>query len=225
MKRLLIYFLTIVSITANAQDAPEDFLKKEFHDARRAKLREKLPKNSVAVFFANPVRNRANDVEYAYHQDPDFYYLTGYKEPDAVLFIFKEKQAAANGKLYDEIIFVQPRNAAREMWTGRRLGDEGVKTTLGLEQSFNNTEFKKYNLDFNKFDKILFFDFKNDVRNEADTADLYDLIAQFKVKVNYPTQATGLAVNREPEKIILMLLISKGSWMLCAELRQKKKCK
>jgi Xaa-Pro aminopeptidase len=200
MKRLLIYFLTIVSITANAQDAPEDFLKKEFHEARRAKLREKLPQNSVAVFFANPVRNRANDVDYAYHQDPDFYYLTGYKEPDAVLFIFKEKQAAANGKLYDEIIFVQPRNAAQEMWTGRRLGDEGVKTKLGLEQSFNNTEFKKYNLDFNKFDKILFFDFKNDVRNEADTADLYDLIAQFKVKVNYPTQANGLAVNREPEK-------------------------
>jgi Xaa-Pro aminopeptidase len=30
-----------------------------------------MPKNSVAVFFGNPVRNRANDVDYVHHQDPD----------------------------------------------------------------------------------------------------------------------------------------------------------
>jgi Xaa-Pro aminopeptidase len=203
MKHLFIVLITLSAIIVNAQDKdlPEDFLTKEFHKDRRAKLREKLPQNSVAVFFANPVRNRANDVEYVYHQDPDFYYLTGYKEPDAVLFIFKDKQTAANGTLYDEIIFVQPRNIKAEMWNGRRLGDEGVKTRLGLEQSFNNSEFKKYNVDFKKFAQILFFDFKNDVRNEPlDSADLYDLIAEFKTKVNYPSQRDGLMVNREPEK-------------------------
>jgi Xaa-Pro aminopeptidase len=202
MKHLFIVLIALLAIGVNAQDKdlPEDFLTKEFHKERRTKLREKLPQNSVAVFFANPVRNRANDVEYVYHQDPDFYYLTGYKEPDAVLFIFKDKQTAANGTLYDEIIFVQPRNIKAEMWNGRRLGDEGVKTRLGLEQSFNNSEFKKYNVDFNKFDQILFFDFKNDVRNEPDSADLYDLIAEFKTKVNYPSQRDGLMVSREPEK-------------------------
>jgi Xaa-Pro aminopeptidase len=154
----------------------------------------------VAVFFANPVRNRANDVEYIYHQDPDFYYLTGYKEPDAVLFIFKDKQAAANGTMYNEILFVQPRNAMREMWTGRRLGEQGVKDVLGFEQAFNNTEFKKYKVDFSKFDKILFFDFMNDVRdNPRDSSDLYSMIVDFKTKVNYPDKnATTLAV--EPQK-------------------------
>src|SRR5687767_12619431 len=178
MNRFLIFILVIISLSGWAQssaDLPEDFLSKEFHKERRTKLREKLPANSVAVFFANPVRNRANDVDYIYHQDPDFYYLTGYKEPNAVLFIFKDKQTALNGETYDEIIFVQPRNARAEMWTGRRLGDEGVQTRLGLNQAFNNTEFKKYNVNFNSFDQVLFFDFHNDVRNEEyDSADLYD---------------------------------------------------
>jgi Xaa-Pro aminopeptidase len=202
MRFCAIVFLAFTFGTSFAQDEdlPKDFLSIDFHKERRQKLRDKLPNNAVAVFFANPVRNRSNDVDYVYHQDPDFYYLTGYKEPDAVLFIFKSLQQANNGKTYDEIIFVQPRNAQQEMWTGRRLGDEGVKTQLGLNEAFNNTDFKKYNVDFTKFDQILFFDFKNDVRNDpADSSDLYDLIEQFKAKVNYK-QKSGLSVTPEPSK-------------------------
>jgi Xaa-Pro aminopeptidase len=204
MTRFLIYIFSFLSLNAIAQDKedlPEDFLSLEFHKERREKLREKLPANSVAVFFANPVRNRSNDVDYIYHQDPDFYYLTGYKEPNAVLFIFKDNQTSVSGTAYNEIVFVQPRNKTAEMWDGRRLGDTGVKDRLGLTQAFNNNEFKKFNVDFTKFAHVLFFDFQNDVRNDTyDSADLYDLIAQFKAKVNYPTQQSGLALNREPQK-------------------------
>lgn len=198
---LLSLTLCVNLLQTNAQgNLPTDFLSKDFHQERRAKLREKLPANSVAVFFANPVRNRANDTDYMYHQDPNFYYLTGYKEPHALLLIFKDKQTAANGTRYDEIIFVQPRNAMAEMWTGRRLGDEGVKNTLGFGQSFNNTEFKKYNVDFSKFDQVLFYDFFNDIRdNPSDSSDLYTLIEQFKVKVNYPTK-DQLTLAREQKK-------------------------
>lgn len=200
--RFLLTCLVFVSFThLQAQgDLPSDFLSKEFHKERREQLRRKLPKNSVAVFFANPVRNRANDVDFIYHQDPNFYYLTGYKEPDAVLLIFKDNQTAANSKTYNEIIFVQPRDAMREMWTGRRLGDKGVMDQLGFEQSFNNGEFKKYNVDFSKFDQVLFYDFFNDTRdNPADSSDLYNLIEQFKVKVNYPSK-DQLTVSREQRK-------------------------
>jgi Xaa-Pro aminopeptidase len=193
--------ITLPLLSQSSVELPTDFLSKDFHLERRQKLRESLPANSVAVFFANPVRNRANDVEYVYHQDPDFYYLTGYKEPHAVLLLFKEPQKAANGKSYSEIIFVQPRNMMREMWTGRRLGDMKTKEMLGLEQAFNNTEFKKYDLDFSKFAQVLFFDFHNDVRDEPyDSADLYDLINQFKTKVNYPSKEKGLTLTREPAK-------------------------
>lgn len=203
MRILLTVFLNlclVLCVVAQNNDLPEDFLSKEWHAARRAKLREKLPANSVAVFFANAVRNRSNDVDYVYHQDPDFYYLSGYKEPDAVLLIFKDKQTASNGKQYDEIIFVQPRSEQAEMWTGRRLGDEGTKVKLGFENAFNNKEFKKYNVDFSKFSEVLFFDFKNDVRDSPrDSSDLYSLIEQFKMKANYPSK-DKLAVKSEPVK-------------------------
>src|SRR6478609_8028070 len=203
MKRTFIFILALLSVSAFAQNAdmPTDFLTKDFHKGRRDLLREKLPANSVAVFFANAVRNRANDVDYVYHQDPDFFYLTGYKEPDAALFVFKDKQTANNGASYNEIIFVQPRDERAEMWTGRRMGDQAVKTQLGLDQAFNNTEFKKYNVNFSKFDQILFFDFKNDVRDNArDSSDLYDIIAMFKSKVNYPSKDNTLSVTAEPQK-------------------------
>ncbi len=203
MKLNSIFVLLLLSVSAFAQntDMPTDFLSKDFHKGRRDLLREKLPTNSVAVFFANAERNRANDVDYVYHQDPDFYYLTGYKEPDAVLFVFKDKQTANNGTAYNEIVFVQPRNERAEMWTGRRLGDAGVKNSLGLDQAFNNSEFKKYSVDFAKFEQILFFDFKNDVRNDVrDSSDLYDIIELFKSKVNYPSKSNALSITTEPQK-------------------------
>ena len=202
MKSLPLYIFIAVSITGFSQnpDLPTDFLSKEFHKQRRQQLRETMPPNSVAVFFANAVRNRANDVEYAYHQDPDFYYLTGYKEPDAVLLIFKDKETSTTGTAYDEIIFVQARNALAEMWTGRRLGDVGVREQLGFELSFNNKEFKKYNIDFSKFDEVLFHEFQNDVRNDPrDSSDLYDLINQFKTKANFQ-EKTGLTLSVEPQR-------------------------
>jgi Xaa-Pro aminopeptidase len=198
----LVLIAVLLSCPGQAQnpDMPSDFLSKAFYKERRQKLREKLPVNSVAVFFANAVRNRANDVDYVYHQDPDFFYLTGYKEPDALLLVFKEQQTSASGTAYEEILFVQPRNEQREMWTGRRLGEKGVKEFLGFDQAFNNSEFRRYNIDFTKFTSVLFFDFQNDVRNNPrDSSDLYDLIAQFKAKVHYPEKANPILAV-EPRK-------------------------
>ncbi|HNP06848.1 MAG TPA: aminopeptidase P N-terminal domain-containing protein, partial [Cyclobacteriaceae bacterium] len=210
LRLITILYLSSFSLLFAQSDLPTDFLSKEFHKERRQKLREKLPPNSVAVFFANPVRNRANDVDFIYHQDPNFLYLTGYKEPHAVLLIFKDNQTSANGKSYDEIIFVQPRNAMREMWTGRRLGDEGTRNLLGLEQSFDNTEFKKYNVDFSKFDQVLFYDFFNDVRDDpSDPSDLYSLIEDFKVKVNYESK-NNINVSLEQRKNNLNLTALDG---------------
>jgi len=195
--------LTFIIAAGQDNDLPGDLLSAEFHQERREKLREKLPENSVAVFFASPVRNRANDVDYVYHQDPDFYYFTGYREPHAVLLIFKEKQQSPTGEEYHEIIFVQPRDEFAEMWTGRRLGDQGVANVLKIQHAFNHTEFARYDIDFSKFDKVLFYDFLDDVRNTRHT-DLYDLIAQFKEKVGYPSVTSpSLQVEPMPQNIDL----------------------
>ena len=187
--RLLALLLLVLTVSLQAQDEPDDFLSTDFHKERRNLVRQKMPANSVSVIFANPVRNRANDVDYIYHQDPNYYYLTGYREPHGVLLIFKDEQEGPDGK-YDEILFVQPRNEFMEMWNGRRLGVEGVRTRLKIKDVYVNNTFKDYNIDFSVFDKVLFYDFNNDVRDTRTDGDLFDLIAWFKEKASYPTESS-----------------------------------
>jgi len=161
---------------------PEDYLSKEFHKSRRDALRANMPANSVAVFFANPVRNRANDVDYVYHQDPNFYYLTGYKEPHAVLVIYSDTQTGENGKTYNEKLYVQERNPGAEQWTGRRLGVLGAQEQLGFDQVFVGEAFLNSGIDFASYDKVMYFGFRDDYRDTRSNADLYDLIQSFKIQ-------------------------------------------
>lgn len=186
MKQLLVLILAIIPLHMQAQEdaRADDYLKSDFHKQKRKELREKLPSNSVAVFFSNPIRNRANDVDFLYHQDPNFYYLTGHKEPHSVLLVFKSPQTFAN-QTFDEIIFVRGHDALRELYDGPRLGKDGAEAKLDIQVTFENPSFKEFTIDFSKFDKVLFYDFKNDVRDTEEEGDLFDLIAQFKQKAGY----------------------------------------
>jgi Xaa-Pro aminopeptidase len=185
-KSAVLVALTFLSFQIKGQDIPIDYLSAEFHKNRRDKVRELMTPNSVLVFFANPERNRANDVDYLYHQDPDFYYLTGYKEPNAVLLIFSEVQKSSTGLTYNELIYVQKRDVRAEQWNGKRLGVEGVKDILGFEMAFNGEEFLNVPVDFSTFKSVSFFDFKNDYRDKRGTSDLFDMLKIFKEKANYP---------------------------------------
>jgi Xaa-Pro aminopeptidase len=175
------------SLFAQAVDLPQDYLSKEFHAARRDSVRNRMPANSVMAVFAFPTRTFSNDVEYLYHQNPDLYYLTGYKEPHSLLLLFKDAQAGPDGSKANELFFVQKRNPSAEQWTGRRLGNEGAKTSLGIRNSYSGEEFKGFNIDLTKFDSIIFEPFPDDVADDqSDTADLFDLIQQFREKAKIP---------------------------------------
>lgn len=179
-----------LSFTAVAQphadsEKPSDTLDKEFHRQRREVLRQQLPPRSVAVLFASPVRNRANDVDYYYHPDPDFYYLTGYTEPNSVLLVFQSPQNVG-GKQVQELLFVQPNDQMHELWNGSRLGVKGAEKELGIT-TLANTDFAGFKLDTANLQHILIKELPHDVRdNAADEADLYSLLGQFKTKVKYP---------------------------------------
>ncbi len=206
MKALFsICLFLISSICFTQENQPTDFLSSEFHKERRQALREKMPSNSVAVFFANAVRNRANDVDYVYHQDPNFYYLTGYREPHAVLLIFSEDQAGENGNSFNEMIYVQPKNEFAEMWTGRRLGSEGTKKELGFDMAYDNSEFLKNKIDFKEFDKVIISPFHNDYRNTSNESDLFDLVSHFKNQTGYE-----MAVSEEAEENPVNIEINQG---------------
>ena len=193
--RAVTFLLTIVTFAQT--DLPQDYLSSDFHKERRELLRKSMPANSVAVFFANPTRNRANDVDYVYHQDPNFKYLTGYNEPNSLLLIFSDDQIDEDAS-FNELIYVQKRNPRAEMWYGRRLGVERVGSELGFANAFNGEDFKDIPVDFSTFDKVLFTDFQNDVRDsKRDKADLYDLIEQFKTKVSYESLPSKIPAGEE----------------------------
>jgi len=174
--------LWLMPLSINAQKSE---LSTDFHKKRRQELRQKLPTNSVAVYFSAPVRNRANDVDFEYHPDPNFYYLTGWKEPHAVLLVYSAPQTDSEGVYYEKI-YVRDRDARNEMWNGRQLGVEGAQK-MDFERVRSKTEFSQEQKDFSDFDTVLIFDFKNDVRdNKSDTSDLFDLQKEFKNAINYP---------------------------------------
>jgi Xaa-Pro aminopeptidase len=186
MKAYFFLCASLVAFFVTAQQLPTDYLTADFHKGRRDAFRAEMPANSVAVLFSNPVRNRANDVDYIYHQDPDFHYLTGYNEPHAVLLIFSSPQTTPDGNTYKELIFVQERNARAEQWNGKRLGVEGTIASLGFESAYNGSEFAALDINFKSFDKVLFYNFNNDYRDTRDGADLFDLVKSFKNKIGFP---------------------------------------
>lgn len=176
-----IFFLAIATKT-NGQKSE---LSSDFHKNRRIELREKLPKNSVAVFFSSPVRNRANDVDFVYHPDPNFFYLTGWNEPHAFLMVFNVPQEDEEGVYYEKL-YVRERDTRNEMWNGLQLGLQGA-AKMDFDRVESKKKFVKSSLKFDRFDTVLMFDFENDVRNDKnDSSDLFNLQQHFKNAINYP---------------------------------------
>lgn len=99
---------------------------KEYQQRRQA-LAKRLPSNAVAVLPAASECLRNGDSHYRFRQDSDFYYLTGFNEPDALLVI------TAEGK---SVLFNRPRDPLQEQWTGIRLGQDGAMSTLGVDAAY-----------------------------------------------------------------------------------------
>ena len=178
--RLPVLFFLLISNLAIAQWDDTDRLSKAFHAGRRDALREKMPPKSMAVFFSNPIRNRANDVDYQYSQDPNFYYLTGYLEPNSMLLVFKEEQLLSDQKV-QEVLFVQENNPRREVWTGKRLGVEGAAKLHGIRLVYSNNDFKYFN--FPESLEKIYADLPDQPnKDKAEKCDLATLVQQFGEK-------------------------------------------
>lgn len=179
----VLLFFNMYLLSGQAKVPSEESL--AFHKSRRDALREKLPPNSVAVIFANPTRNRANDVDYVYHQDPNFFYLTGLREPQSVLLVFASEQQDEKGT-YKDKIYIQERDPSAEQWNGYRLGVEGVQK-MGFDRVELRSEFVQNPPSFDAFDEVLIVDFQDDERDLAgDPYDLYQLKKTFKKAINFP---------------------------------------
>jgi Xaa-Pro aminopeptidase len=97
---------------------------------RRAQLMKLMGKDAIAIVPAAPIRHRNSDVEYAYRQDSDFFYLTGFGEPEAVAVLIPGRAQA------EYVLFVRDRDPARETWDGRRAGPVGATRVYGADDAF-----------------------------------------------------------------------------------------
>jgi Xaa-Pro aminopeptidase len=91
-------------------------------------MRRMDPK-SVAIIPAAREAVRSHDTNYRYRQNSDFFYLTGFEEPDAIAVI-----APSEAKKFT--LFVRPRDPERAIWDGYRAGVEGAKTDYNADEAF-----------------------------------------------------------------------------------------
>lgn len=102
--------------------------KREF--ARRRRRLTQLMRDGVAVLPSAPVSVRNRDVEYPYRQESDFFYLTGFSEPEAVAVLVPGRPEGGF------LLFCRERDPAAELWAGRRAGLEGARDRHGADDAF-----------------------------------------------------------------------------------------
>lgn len=93
---------------------------------RREQLMAKLGKGT-AIFRSAPMAVMHNDVEYNFRQDSDFFYLSGFNEPNAVAVL------APHHEEHQFVLFVQPKDLEKETWTGYRVGVEAARERFGAD--------------------------------------------------------------------------------------------
>src|SRR5262245_23220012 len=100
------------------------------YQRRRQQLMKLMTAGSIAVLPASAVQLRNRDTEHLFRQNSDFYYLSGFEEPNAVLVL-------APGREHGEVIlFCQERDPAMERWTGERMGPDRAAQMLGVDDAF-----------------------------------------------------------------------------------------
>ncbi len=97
--------------------------------ARREEFMRRMD-GGVAIFATATPAVYSNDVEYRYRPDSDFFYLTGFREPEAVAVLIPDDGTARY------LLFVRARDPERELWTGSRAGVEGAKELYRADAAF-----------------------------------------------------------------------------------------
>jgi Xaa-Pro aminopeptidase len=105
-------------------------MKRDEFGRRRRQLMRMMGKDAIAILPAASVQHRNSDVEYAYRQDSDFYYLSGFPEPEAVAVLIPGRPQA------EYVLFVRDRDASREVWDGSRAGPDGATREYGADDAF-----------------------------------------------------------------------------------------
>ena len=97
---------------------------------RRRQLMRMAGEDAILVLPAAPVRVRSHDTHYPYRQDSDFWYLSGFPEPDAVLVLVPGRKHG------EALLFCRERDPEREAWDGPRFGQDGAVESFGMDDAY-----------------------------------------------------------------------------------------
>ena len=103
---------------------------------RRKTLMQKVGPHGVVILPSATEVIRTGDAYYPFRQSSDFYYLTGFDEPDAVLVLLP------GNKKGEYILFNRVRDRAHEIWTGPRAGQAGARKDFLADHSFPTDQFQ-----------------------------------------------------------------------------------
>lgn len=105
-------------------------MNQEIYASRRDELVNQIGHDDIVILSTSPVKARNGDVDFQFRADSDFFYLSGFAEPEAVLVISPSRQ---RGKY---VLFCREKDVMREMWDGRRTGLEGAIEFFGADDAF-----------------------------------------------------------------------------------------
>jgi Xaa-Pro aminopeptidase len=171
---------------------------------RRAKFLSLMPENTVAIFSAATEITRSNDTEYAFCQNKNFYYLTGYNEPDAILVLVKSS-VVENKKNNSEqsILFNREKNALQEIWHGKRVGQTLALEHYGVDECFTLAEIEQRIPDYiaNKT-QLLFCQGKDNAFDSQIYTWLASVKAQTRSGITAPNQLIDCSAMVEEMRLI-----------------------
>jgi len=102
---------------------------------RRTTLLKKISPKALVILPSAPIAMRNSDYDYPYRQNSDFYYLTGFEEPEAIAVLAPKRKEG------EFILFNRPRHPEKETWDGPRAGQAGAKKIYKADQAFSIEDF------------------------------------------------------------------------------------
>ena len=200
-----------------------DLLPPSFHMERRKAVRTFMPEKTMAIYCSGKSMLRANDVDYEFHQDPNFYYLTGLNESNSILILFKNPFLFENDTI-NELLLIKERNANSEVWVGKKLGVKGSEIILEIQKTFDIDKFNLENLNLSEIDSIFIhdnFEVGNDlfpVNNkhlQLQKSDTKIKNSKKEIKANYSEIHKWMAKLREIKTKEEMYLLRKAISITC----------
>ena len=181
-------------------------MKKEVFKERRKQFMERMVSGAIAFFASAPVRPRNGDVDYEYRQDSDFFYLTGFEEPEAFCVL------APGHPKYEFVLFVRRRDKEKETWNGLRAGVEGAVQNYGAEFAHPIEQLHEILPEFLENATALYYQIHKNPQIDSKIFDMLDFVRQkYRSGIYPPPQIIdpsrileSMRVIKRPEEIEAM---------------------